>query len=117
MSDVLPNSRARVTRNVVMRGSVAWVPFYCANCGTSGGLCPEENMTFAFYLCNPCAETHGAIANTMMVPDEVYWQKFKEAQLEKYGRELGIKQLQAVLDDPDDQLAVLAKELFTQQGR
>lgn len=110
--DVLPDSRAKVTRNVVMRGSVAWVPFFCANCGIEGGLCPEENMTFAFYLCNPCAETHGAIANMQMVPDEVYWQKFKEAQLEKYGRELAGVELQEVIADVDNPLAGLARELF-----
>lgn len=110
MIDILPDSRPRVTRNVVMRGSVAWVPFYCANCGGEGGLCPEENMTFAFYLCNPCAETHGAVANTQMVPDEVFWQRFADAQHEKYGRLLGEDELLRALDELDNPLAVLARE-------
>jgi hypothetical protein len=110
--DVLPDSRAKVARNVVMRGSVAWVPFFCANCGVEGGLCPEENMTFAFYLCNPCATNYGAVANMQMVPDEVFWQKFREAQLEQFGRELTDDEVRIVLDDVDHPLAGLAREIF-----
>jgi hypothetical protein len=34
---------------------------------------PEENMTFAFYLCNACYEQYGAIAGMMAVPDDVFF--------------------------------------------
>lgn len=45
-----------------------WIPVYCANCHKLGGHTPEENVNFIFYLCTPCWETHGAIANTLTVP-------------------------------------------------
>lgn len=88
MSDILPDCRSRQvkTSNFGVLGN--WVPVYCANCGASGGNVPEENMTFIFYLCNTCAETYGHIANTMMMPDEVFWSKLANEQLETYGRYL-----------------------------
>lgn len=85
--DLLPECRAQAPRHSVHRGVLGpWVPVFCANCGAEGGRVPEENMTFCFYLCTPCAETHGQIAGTMLMPDEVFFQKVAEAQLETHGR-------------------------------
>lgn len=57
-----------------------WIPIYCANCGAEGGKVPEENMTFAFWLCNCCWEKHGAVAGMMAVPDEVFWEEVRNNQ-------------------------------------
>ncbi len=70
---ILPDTRAkRPTGGKCFQGRW-WIPIHCANCGTPGGFVPEENMTFAFWLCEPCYETHGAIAGTMVLPDEIFW--------------------------------------------
>ena len=108
--DLLPSSVPRETRNVVMRGAVPWVPIYCANCGCDGGHVPEDAKDFAFYLCIPCHDKHGTIAGTMAVPDEVFWQKVKDAQIEKYGRELLAHEVVEELKVGDSMLSKLAKE-------
>jgi hypothetical protein len=72
--DLLPDSRLQHRECGTIRGPGGnWVPIFCANCGAPGGVVPEENMTFAFYLCNACYEQYGAIAGTMAVPDEVFF--------------------------------------------
>jgi hypothetical protein len=108
-TELLPDSRPRVQRGTVFRGGVPWTPIYCANCGADGGLVPEENMTFAFYLCDPCFEKHGAIAGTMAVPDQVFWKKVHEAMLEKYGRILTPLELEKVVAAGESPLAKLIR--------
>lgn len=71
--EVLPDCRTREPGKIIQSKMGNWVPIFCASCGKPSGAVPEENMTFAFYLCNPCHETYGAIAATMAVPDEVFW--------------------------------------------
>lgn len=81
-ANVLPNSLAYRHTHVVLGGvgqfRTLWVPIYCANCGAEGGRVPEENCKFAFWLCENCFQTHGKIAGTMSMPDEVFWAKFAE---------------------------------------
>jgi len=84
--ELLPDSRLQVAKGVVRGPGGNWVPIFCANCGGPGGYVPEENMTFAFWLCNACAETFGPIAATMMVPDEVFW---AEVAAERAAKEKG----------------------------
>ena len=114
--DTLPDSRLKDAGKGIVRLPFAnlcpmnWVPIFCANCGAAGGYVPEENCTFAFYLCNACAEKWSPLAGTMAVPDEVFWQKVKEAQIEKYGRELTAPEVEAALKDGDSILARLAKD-------
>lgn len=107
--DVLPDSRPRVVRGAVNRAGAFWVPIYCASCGTDGGTCPEENITFAFYLCPNCYETYGALTGTMVTPDEVFWRELHTAQIEKYGRVLQPGELAAELENPDSLLSRMAK--------
>lgn len=113
MIEILPDSRARAGRGSVpsqILGGVSWVPIYCANCGDPGGMVPEENTTFAFWLCTPCFETHGEIAGMMAQPDSVFYEKVKQEQIEKYGRELAPHELQGVVDSGLTPLAALIKE-------
>lgn len=71
---------------------------------------PEENMTFAFWLCKKCETTCGEIAGTMMMPDEVFWQKMKQEQLETYGRFLTEQEVVQVIEADASPLATLIKE-------
>jgi hypothetical protein len=99
MAETLPDSRARHGVSFDQGHAGTWVPVFCANCGAEGGRCPAENMSFLFYLCNKCAETHGAIANTMMMPDEIFFQRLAEEQQERYGRPLTPPEWERVSED------------------
>jgi hypothetical protein len=109
---VLPDSRLTTDpkKGAFFHLGLWWTKIYCANCGADCGGVPEENCDFAFWLCNNCAERHGAIADTYMMPDEVYWAKVSEFQLEKYGRHLTPQELEQALDDPTHPLHRLARE-------
>ena len=111
MAEILPDCRlrrAQPSRNCGVLGT--WVPVFCANCGADGGLVPEENMSFLFYLCNTCAETHGQIAGTMVMPDEVFWAKVAEEQLQRYGHYLTPEEWGQVAEDPSHPLWTVLKE-------
>jgi hypothetical protein len=114
--ELLPDSRLKDADKGNVRLPFAnicpmnWVPIFCANCGTAGGFVPEENCTFAFYLCNKCAEKWSPLAGTLAVPDEIFWKKVRQAQIEMYGRALGEQEIAAALDDQSSALAKLARE-------
>lgn len=74
---------------------------------------PEENMTFAFWLCNDCFAKHGELTNTMVMPDEVFWAKVQEEQQESYGRALSTSELVAVVAADASPLATLLTERRT----
>lgn len=105
--DLLPDSRAKVTRGRIFTANGAWIPVFCANCGKEGGSCPEENMTFMFYLCPSCFESKGAITNTMAMPDEVFWARVRDEQLEAHGRILNEHELAREVSDGTSALAKL----------
>lgn len=107
---ILPDSRTKEAKNLVTINGEYWVPIFCANCGCDGGLVPEKNMTFVFWLCNPCFETHGAITNLHAMPEEVFWEKVKLEQLESHGRLLGIEELIEIVAADASPLATLIKE-------
>jgi len=46
----------------------------------------------------------------MVVPDEVFWEKVNQAQIEKYGRLLEPNEIIRQLDDVNSTLSVLARE-------
>jgi hypothetical protein len=106
--DILPDTRGKTDHKWI--NGTWWVPVFCANCGTDGGYVPEQNMTFAFYLCDSCADKYGPIANSYMEPDAVFYQRIALAQLEEYGRLLGVDELLKALDDTNHPLAKLARE-------
>lgn len=112
MAELLPDSRMKQPGGSVRRPDGWWQPIFCANCGVSGGLVPEENMTYAFYLCPPCGEKYGAMAHFYMMPDDVFFQKVSEEQLDRYGRFLNPVELLRALEDADHPLAKLARDRF-----
>jgi hypothetical protein len=63
-------------------------PTYCAHCGKQGPYVPRENTTWAFWLCQPCADTCGEIAGTYMMPDEEFNRKVEVEMLDRFGRVL-----------------------------
>ncbi|HVI10218.1 MAG TPA: hypothetical protein VND65_18150 [Candidatus Binatia bacterium] len=113
-TDILPSSRLREDKNIVITNGQKWIPIFCANCGKDGGLILEAEWdavkAFAFYLCNACAERWSPLVDTMMAPDEVFWRKVREAQLEAFGRELTQPEIIAALQDENHILSKLAKE-------
>lgn len=115
VADMLPTSVARELRGRVMRRGVPWVPIFCANCGCDGGFVPEAACDFAFYLCEPCAEKWSPLAGTMLVPDEVFWRKLNDAQLERYGRHLSVPELLNQLANPESMISKLAKDRPTRR--
>ena len=104
MPDVLPDSR--LTHNPTL-GSVMvdWlmpdgttvrvevVPIHCANCGCDGGYVPLANTTFAFWLCQPCFETHGPPPGTVVSSDEAFRQKVAAEMQDRFGRPLSSEEL------------------------
>jgi hypothetical protein len=111
LEEVLPSSRTQVVKGAVWRGEQGWwVPIFCANCGSDGGLVPEVNKSFAFYLCVPCYEKHGLTAGLMAVPEEVFWAKVNAEMLDKYGRILPPTELQEVIDAGLTPLSALFQE-------
>lgn len=110
--NILPDSRQHVNhtpRNMMQGPGGMWVPVFCANCGVHGGSCPEGNMTFIFYLCQKCVDTHGMIAGTMLMPDEVFFEIVKQEQMEAHGHYLDQKEMAAVIEADDSPLAKLLK--------
>jgi len=86
------------------------MPIFCANCGSEQGFVPEENCNFAFYLCTPCSENWTHLVGTHAVPDEVFWQRVREEQIEKYGRILAPGEIVEVLKDDSSSLSKLCKD-------
>jgi len=96
--EILPDSRLKNPKRVTNHLGYNWIPIYCANCGADGGFVPEDNMNFAFYLCDPCAEKLPPIDGTYVMPDEVFWKKLEEAQIEKYGHLLSVTEMAKEVD-------------------
>lgn len=110
--EILPDSRLK--HNGTPKGRIftpmgTLVPVYCVNCGKDGGLCYEENTTYLFYLCDPCFERWKPVleANFYVMPDEIFWQKMKDEQMEKYGRLLSKEELAKVVAEDASPLATL----------
>jgi ABC-type sugar transport system substrate-binding protein len=78
---------------------------------------PEKMITFVFVLCQPCADAgHGEIAHLYKEPDDVFWQRVRDAQLEETKKNLGVErfltpeELVHRLDDPTTTMSKLADE-------
>jgi len=67
-------------------------------------------MTFVFYLCPQCFADCGELTNTMVMPDEIFWEKIKQEQLEQYGRFLPEPELSEVIAADASPLASLIKD-------
>lgn len=72
----------------------------------------ERVKNFAFYLCEPCAEKWSPLADYAIAPDELFWQKVRDAQLENFGRELTESEMAEALKDDTHILTKLAKDRY-----
>lgn len=105
MSDILPDSRPRVARNIKRGPNGNMVEIFCAHCGKLYGRAPEECCTFAFVLCQACADKHGHPAHFMVEPDADFWAKVDH---EMVGKEVSLVMDQ--INDPNTLLGKLAKQ-------
>jgi hypothetical protein len=82
--NVLPDSRLRESKGVIRSPHGNLVQLFCANCGVPYGRVPEGLLgpTFAFALCQPCADKYGEIAHLYKEPDSVFWERVRAAQAE-----------------------------------
>ena len=115
--NLLPDSRLRRATKGVIKilfgrwGMLNMVPVFCANCGKLGAYVPEENMTFACWLCDgPCSDQWGNLAGTYTSSDEEFWRKIAEEQAERYGRPLTQLEYQDAIDHPWTAMKLLLKE-------
>lgn len=106
--NILPDSRTRIVRGSVPTKRGNMVPISCANCGAPRGYVDEKMCTFAFALCEPCAEQFGDDAHFYKEPDAVFWARCAEAQANEGIEE--VEDLAMALSDPSNPLAKLAKE-------
>ncbi len=115
--DVLPNCIAlRNEKSVVWANGIKWLPTFCANCGTEGGMVMQTDWdrvkNFAFYLCIPCSAKWSPMADTAITPDEVFWSKVHDAQMEAFGRELTEEEIVEALKDDNHILSKLCKDRY-----
>jgi hypothetical protein len=109
-TEILPDCRMKDRRQFSQTILGLSVPIFCANCGRRGPDVSEENCTFAFWLCNPCFEAHGAETLGTVMPDEVFFEKVKQEQLEAFGRFLTEAELITIVEADASPLATLLKE-------
>lgn len=92
-----------------------WYYVFCASCHKDSGHRVRDTEIpyqeqFAGWLCDECFTKYGAIAGTLVMPDEVFWQKVIDAQMEKYGRLLTAKEIAIELEDSSSTLSKLKKD-------
>ena len=105
---LLPDSRLKTETTTHRHVGLNWQPIFCANCGKEGGFVPED-VTFAFYICTPCSLKCGDIDGMYMVPDEVFFQEVKNAQIEKYGKELTENEIRDKLMEDSSLISTLGR--------
>lgn len=79
---ILPDSRMKNPKSSKTMywpgaGNIEVEEVFCANCGKRHGWVPQQNTTYAFWLCNYCSETYGTSLPGYLMPDEVYWEKVR----------------------------------------
>jgi hypothetical protein len=107
---ILPDSRSKEIKKVQRHVGLNWVPTYCANCGKEAPYYTPEDSTFFFWLCDPCYARMGKIADTYVVPDEVFFEKARQVQLEEFGRELSVTELLETLKAGNTALSKLERD-------
>jgi hypothetical protein len=112
MVNILPESRPRERKGAVQTADGWVIPIFCANCGKSHGMVPEKMITFAFCLCQPCADKYGDDAHFYKEPDNVFWDRVHEAMAEERVESLTIQQMTQHAEDPSSSLGKLLRERY-----
>jgi hypothetical protein len=106
--DILPDSRARVVRGSTRSPLGNIIPVHCANCGKPWGMVNEKDMTFAFALCQPCADVYGDDAHFYKEPDAAFFARVA-AETEAAGLTTP-EAIAAKIEEGGNALATLAAE-------
>lgn len=114
-ADVLPNC---ITRRALSeaRDLLDRVPVFCASCGCDSGYRVSGGIGHAFFLCEDrpgqknCWAKWQHLVGMRPVPDEVFFERVKQAQLERDGRELGGHEVLEALTNSDHYLSKLARD-------
>ena len=113
---ILPDSRLRTSKGSFRMKGVNRIPVFCANCGRPWGTVPE-GLTYAFILCQTCADTYGDVAGLYKEPDDVFRQRcqdFVDEQAHRNRLEADplafMKELAKQLEDPSSGMSKLAKD-------
>lgn len=107
--DLLPTSVPKMPKNTVYYLGQTWIHIACASCGCDGGMIPEDTKDFAYFLCDVCSLKYSPDIAEYAVPDDVFFERVKQTQLEKYGRELTAEEILRELDNPESPLSKLAR--------
>ena len=105
---ILPDTRTKVVRGSIPSKLGNLIPVHCANCGKPHGMVNEHDITFAFALCDPCAEVYGHDAHFYVEPDAVHFERCAEAM-----REMGVstpEELARTMSEGSNPIATLANE-------
>lgn len=109
-TDILPDSRPRERKGIVLVDGVNFTPVYCINCGKPAGMVPCEMITHVTALCDDgCAGKYGDLASTYQDPDSVFRENLGEA-LSPLGRTVTLEELNRMLEQPSPALAALARD-------
>lgn len=109
----LPDCRTSVVRDRIYRDGLNWIPIWCAHCGKEGPRIPEDNHEFAFYECIACCEKHPPAPGTYRVPDEDFFERMRQAQLEECGHYLSPLEIAGL---PDSHPLILLRGDMPQFG-
>ncbi len=112
MPDVLPDCRPRHKVGSIFVAELGcWmVRTYCGNCGKEGPFV-NEDATFAFCQCDPCAEKYGHPAHLMVEPEQVFLERIENERRLQTGVNFDdpVSLLKAV-EDPSNPLSALARD-------
>jgi len=93
---------------VVQVNGVNHVPVFCMNCGTPGGLVPEQGIYFVGWMCDSCQEKYPLPPGTCAFPDHEYNQRVA-GEWAKLGPDPVAKAVELLKDDRST-LSRLAKD-------
>lgn len=86
-------------------------PVFCNMCGDGpGGWVPAENITHVEYMCNACFPKYGHLTIRSWMPDQVFFTKLEQAQIEKYGRTLTTEETINSLSVPESLESTFARD-------
>jgi len=108
---MMPDSRARMEREVIRSPIGNLCLIFCGNCGTPAARVPADERTrHAFVLCPLCAEQWGMIAHELVEPSLEFSKAVIRAQLETHKRVLSREEVARLMDDVNDPIARLIRQ-------
>jgi len=107
---VLPDCRTKQSKTFRGPDNQEYEQAYCANCHKAGPIVLAENCNWMFWLCNVCETKWAPVAGTYAQPDEEFFKRVAEAQLEKKARSMTAMELLKELEDPNSTFSKIARD-------